>query len=39
MTGYSHAASETSDPLSGGVVVKPFTPGQLLARVRDILDT
>jgi len=37
MSGYADAAV-TDDPESGGVVAKPFTPGQLLARVRDILD-
>ncbi|MFN8028017.1 MAG: PAS domain S-box protein [Acidimicrobiia bacterium] len=37
MSGYADA-SVTDDPDSGGVLVKPFTPGQLLARVRDILD-
>jgi PAS domain S-box-containing protein len=37
MSGYADA-SVTDDPESGGVVTKPFTPGQLLARVRDILD-
>jgi PAS domain S-box-containing protein len=41
MTGYADASvidSVTDDPESGGVVTKPFTPEQLLARVRDILD-
>jgi len=37
MSGYADA-SVTEDPDSGGVIAKPFAPGQLLGRVRDILD-
>jgi PAS domain S-box-containing protein len=41
MTGYADASvidSVADDPESGGVVTKPFTSGQLLGRVREILD-
>jgi CheY-like chemotaxis protein len=38
MSGYADA-SVTEDPDSGGVIAKPFAPGQLLGRVRDILDS
>lgn len=43
MSGYADASVtgglDSGDLDSGGLVAKPFTPGQLLARVRDILDT